>query len=88
MARSEQEDTAQAEFAVLVGVPLGDGVGAAALAACADGNGWNAAGEGDIGVCGAEAEVGAQAEMAIDGAEGFEKRRVGGSCAAGRSPIF
>ena len=46
----EEEDAAEAGFAVLVAVPLGDGVGAAAIAACAHGERRDAESDRDVGV--------------------------------------
>ena len=65
----EQEDARGPGSRSLGGVPLVQGVSAAAIAAGADGKGGDAEGERDVGVGGAEAEIGAQAEMAVDGAQ-------------------
>src|ERR1039457_6750590 len=78
-----EEDAAERGSAAGGVVPLLQGVDAAAEASGADGDGGDAAGERDIRVGRAEAGFGAQAEMAVDGAEGGEQRGVVGQCAAG-----
>ena len=70
------------------GVPLGQGVGAAAFAACAHGQGRNAQRKGNVGVGRAEAEIGAQAQMAVDGAQSFEQRGIGGQMGGGAVADF
>ncbi len=83
-----EEDAAEGGFAAGGVVPLAEGVDAAADAAGAHGDGGNAEREGEVGVGGADAGFGAEAEMAVDGAEGFEEGGVvgkggGGSVADG-----
>ena len=67
-----EEDAAEGDFAAGWVVPLLEGVDAAAEAAAANGYGGDSAGERDVGVGGAEAEFGAEGEVAVDGAEGVE----------------
>ena len=69
-----EEDAAEGGFAAGWVVPLLKGVDAASLASGSDGDGGDAAGERDVGVGGAEAGFGAEGEVAVDGAEGLEKR--------------
>ena len=63
-----QEDAAEGGFAAGGVVPLLKGVDASAEASAADGDGWDSAGERDVGVGGAEAGFGAEGEMAVDSA--------------------
>ena len=78
-----QEDAAEGGFAAGRVVPLLEGVDASAGASGADGYGGNAAGEGDVGVGGAEAEFGAEVEVTVYGAEGLEDGRVVGEGGGG-----
>ena len=81
--QGEQQHAAQAQIAVFGGVPLGLSVRAAAIAAGAHGESRNAERERNIGVGRAQAQIGAQAEMAIDGAQSFQQRRIGGQLRGG-----
>ena len=56
---------------------------AAAGAAAADCDGWDSAGERDVGVGGAEPEFSAKGEVAVDGAEGVEQWGVVGERGCG-----
>jgi len=73
-----EEDAAEGGFAAGGVVPLLQGMDAAALASSSDGDGGDAAREGDVSVGGAEAGFGAEGEMAVYGAEGVEDRGVVG----------
>ena len=72
-----EEEAAEGELAAGGVVPLGEGVDAAAGAAAAEGYGGNTEREGDVGVGGANAGLGAEAEMAVDGADGLEEGGIG-----------
>ncbi len=78
-----EEDAAEGGFAAGGVVPLGEGVDAAAGAAGSEGEGGDAEGERDVGVGGADAGFGAEAEVAVDGAEGVEEGGVVGEGAGG-----
>jgi hypothetical protein len=67
----EKQYAAKAHFAIFGGVPLGLGVSASAFAAGSHGQGWNAERERDVGVSGTEAKIGAQTQMTVDCAQGF-----------------
>jgi hypothetical protein len=86
--QGQKQYTAEAYFAVFGGVPLGLCVGAAAEAAGAHGQCRNAEGERDIGVCGSEAEIGAEAEMAVDGPQCVKQWGVGGKVGCGAVADF
>ena len=79
----EQQHALEAQFAILRRVPLGLGVRAASLAARAHRQRGYAKRERDVGVGGAEAQIGAQAQMTVHGAQCFEQRRVGGQAGGG-----
>jgi hypothetical protein len=68
----EKKDAAKGSLTPGWVVPLFDGVDVAAYAPGADGDSGNAKGEGEIGVGGAEALLGGEREVAIDGAESGE----------------
>ena len=72
-----EQDAAQGGFAAGRIVPLGEGVDAVASAAGGQCRGGNVEGEREIGVGGAEAELGAEVEVPIDGAQGVKERGVG-----------
>ena len=67
-----EEDAAEGGFSAGGVVPFLEGVNASAQASAADRDGGDSAGEGDVGVGGAEAGFGAEGEVAVDGAEGVE----------------
>ena len=68
-----EEDATEGGLAAGGVVPLGDGVDAAAGAPGAKGDGGDAEREGEVGVGGADADLGAEAEVAIDGVKGVEQ---------------
>ena len=74
----EKKDAAEGGLAAGWVVPLLDGMDVAADASGADGEGGNAEGERQIGVGGAEALLGGEGEVTIDGAEGGEQGGVVG----------
>src|SRR5271156_1824165 len=78
-----EESAAEGGFAAGGIVPLLEGVDAAALASGSDGDGGNSAGEGDVGVGGAEPGFGAEGEVAVDGAEGVDEWGVVGKGGGG-----
>ena len=66
-----EEDTAESGLAVGWVVPLLESVDASSGAPCAQGNGWYVSGKRDVGVGGADAQVGADGEVAVGGTKGF-----------------
>ena len=74
---SEEKNATEAENAVLVAVPLAYGVRARTFTACTHGKCWNAERDGNVGVSRAKAKIGAQSQMAVDGAQGFEQWGIG-----------
>ena len=78
-----EEDAAKRGFAAGRVVPLLQGVDSAAVAAAAKGDGGDSAGEGDVGIGGAEAGFGSEGEVAVNGAEGVEDGGVVGEAGCG-----
>ena len=68
-----EEDAAEGSLAAGGVVPLPEGVDAAAGAAGAEGDGGDAKREREISVGGADADLGAEAQVTIDGVEGVEE---------------
>src|SRR5450631_1840860 len=70
----QQQDPLEPDFAVLVGIPFGLRVRAAALAPRAHGQGRDTAGEWNVGIGRTQAKVGPQTKMPVDPTQGFEQR--------------
>ena len=72
----EKKHTLERELAVFRRIPLVQRVSVSAVAACAHGESRNAERERNVGVGGTQAEVGAQAEMAVDGSQSGKQRGI------------
>ncbi len=81
--QKREEDAAEGGFASGGVVPLGECVDAASGASGGEGGGGDAEGEGEVGVCGAQAEFGTDAEVPVDGAEGAQEGGVWGELRGG-----
>lgn len=78
-----EEDAPEGGFAAGGVIPFGKGVDATSGAAAPECKCWDVKGEGKVGIGGADASFGGEAQVAIDGAYCFEEWRVVGKGGGG-----